>query len=40
MPSLMLEAYLNMAELRLLQGDSFEAIAYWWEVRGLAEVHQ
>lgn len=33
-PGVLLEAYLNNAELRLLQGDAFEAIAYWWEVRG------
>jgi hypothetical protein len=32
-PGVLLEAYLNNAELRLLQGDAFEAIAYWWEVR-------
>jgi hypothetical protein len=38
MPNLMLESYLNMAELRLLQGENFEAIAYWWEVRSAARI--
>jgi len=32
MPFLMLEAYLNMAELRMLQGENFQAISFWWEV--------
>lgn len=37
-PGVLLEAYLNNAELRLLQGDAFEAIAYWWEVRAKGSI--
>ena len=34
-PMLLLEAYLNMAELRKLQQDDFAARAFWWEARDL-----
>lgn len=35
LPMHMLESYLNMAELKLLLGENFEAVAFWWEARDL-----
>lgn len=34
-PMVLLEAYLNASELRILQGESFESIAFWLEARNL-----
>ena len=34
-PLLLLEAYLNVAELRHINDDSLSAIAHWWEAREL-----
>jgi hypothetical protein len=35
LPIGLLESYLSMAELKLIQDEPFEAIAYWWEAREL-----
>jgi|MDSY01.1.fsa_nt_gb tetratricopeptide (TPR) repeat protein len=35
MPLVLIEAYLNMAELHLMKNGSFEAKPFWWEARDL-----